>query len=384
MVVHRTFRIQIFALTFILISNVGLSSENRLICPTRYSDLFKTFTPLNIYEFRPKIGIELEGTAPHDIGLRGFAEIIRLSLLKKYPMTTIQFNTGRDSFALNEDEFRVKCQKTDGRKLIWTIKEDHSIRTNELPLEITSPILETPEDFDDFRKVVQSVQHAGARSHPESAGVHVHIDFSGAQGSDLAALAGLYAEIEKELKERFSTLATREIHIQNTSRALLREIKRNPLTSNNRSIIYDLMDSQDRLHSLNLHSYYKQQTVEFRLFNSTFNIDALKLMSDFTLKLVQGIRTQNPKLVTYLTESDKPIRLDELSEALDTTLHLPQAQVVLDQILRESQQLTKKPPIDLSHPQQRLVQRLAILLTNAAWVQELVNQAESLGGSNNS
>lgn len=376
---RRGAHIQIFTIMLIWNTTIGFAAESRIICAARYKELFDTYTPLSSQEFQPKIGIELEGTAPLDIGLRGFAEIIRLSLLKQYPLTTIQYNRPKDSFARNEEQFYVKYKKRDGRTLIWTVKEDHSIRTNELPLEITSPILQTPQDFEDFKKVVQSIQQSGARSQPESAGVHVHVDFSRAQGSDMAALAGIFSEIEKELKDRFSTLPTRELNIENTSRALLKTIKIEDLNSKKRSLIYDLLDTQDRLHALNLQSYYKLKTVEFRLFNSTFNIEALELMSDFTLKLVKEIRTQNPKLVAYLTESNEPIHLDELSKILGTSLHLPQANVILEKIFRESQQVTKKTQLNQSPPQERMIQRLAILLTSVAWVHQMVNQAESLG-----
>lgn len=378
---YRAVRIQIFAQVFIiilvLIPHTAWNAEKRMICAERYQELFRSFRSLSLSRFRPKVGIEIEGIAPKDVGLSGFAEVIRLKLADQYPNVSIFFDKKRNSYELSEDQYRVVYEKKDGRKLTWTIKEDRTVVTRETPLEITSPILETAEDFQDFRDVVQSVHSLGAHSHPESAGVHVHVDFSRAEGADLAVLAAVFSEVEKELKNRFSTHASRECYTENTERTLLRVIRSEDLDSKDYPLMNQLLDAQDRLHSLNLSAYVKQQTVEFRLFNSTFDLEALELMSDFALKLVKRVRTQDPKLVDYLTKNDNPIKLDELSKVIGTELHQPQAQEVLNRILSESQKMSQ-PHGDLNNPQQKLTHRLAVILTSVALVQALEQQVESL------
>lgn len=356
-------RLLVTTVILILFQNLGISVWARELCAQKYRQLFEAFSPRNPQTFALKAGIEIEGSFPKKTGLKKLAKKIRNTLVRDYPQIKVELH--HDDF---EDNFLIRYKKKNGKVMTWTIKEDPTVGTQEIPLEITAPILEEPEDYESFKKVIQIVKEAGAQSEPLTGGVHVHVNFNQQEAPELAALAGLFSEIEEEVKELFSVMSTRQEHIKPTGRALLRTIK-DTIDPKNALFIYNLFDSQSRNHALNLHSLRRYQTVEFRLFNSTFDIEALELMSDFAVKLVEGVRQQNPKLVGFLTESDEPITLEQVAHILEMKITHPDAERVIERIFKESQK--NKPSQG-----ERSIHRLTVLLGCAAVVQAMSDSTE--------
>ena len=76
-----------------------------------------------------------------------------------------------------------------------------------------------------------------------------------------------------------------------------------------------------RYWNLNLQSLLTHGTVEFRLFNSTVNTEALRLMVELSSRLVRAVRTKDPALLEYMRgKTDAQVRLDGMDKALGVDL----------------------------------------------------------------
>jgi len=345
------------------------SSWAREVCASRYRELFQSFAPADPAQLRIRAGVELEGSISFDIDLKGVAQSIHSETIKKYRDAEIRH------FSLL-DFYEVTYRKKNGETKIWTIKEDSTVETDDVPLEISTPILEDAEDFDLFRNVVKNVEELGAKSQPLTAGVHVHVDFAGARPGEMAALAGVFSEIEKELNERFSVLETRNEFINPTSPDLKKLIT-SVSAKDSQFGVSKFLAVQGKFHALNLLAYRKFGTVEFRIFNSTFDVEALELMYDFSMKLVEGIRTQNPELVEYLTKNNRDIRLNRVAKILGMKIAKNKAEKVLERIFFEGIRALR-PKVRGESRHQQLIQGLSVLLGAATIIAEVRDRAGEL------
>lgn len=370
----KSVSISILALFFFLPNSLA-PAFGREICTAKYEELFASFIRKDPRTLRMKAGIELEGSVSKKIGLDGVAEIIRSYLYRHDSKATI---TEVEPDMTKGIQYLVNYRKSNGDLKTWTVKEDHSIRTFDLPLEITSPILEDTEDFELFQKVIKGIQKAGPRVEPLSGGVHIHVDLNDAEPGEMGSIAAIFSEIEKETKKRFSTHPERSKTIADTSGELLKVIQETQFQKKSPEHLQQLISAQNRNHALNLQSYPIYGTVEFRLFNSTFNLEALDLMSDFAIKLVKGVRTKNPKLIAYLTQNEDNIQLDGISKALGLKLSQPSAKKVLEKIFLEGQQALRKNSQTSLPSFSRSSYGILLILGSAAAIQSISDQAKNI------
>lgn len=330
---------KVLSLNFItiLISGFAFSTysftneKSPQFCPQKYKELFHFFAPQDPKTLPIKVGIEIEFSQPLKVGLDQTAELIRTNIAIRYPQVSVKYDSLVDTYEITYQKTNLEIKK-------WTVKTDRSIKTSQIPVEITSPILVDDDDFLQFRKIVSAVKNSKAKIEPQSGGIHVHVDFAHTDSAELATLAAVFSEIEYELKKIFSTHSSRMEYIEPTSQMLLKLIAENSFDQRDSRtpFIKDLLNAQGRRHALNLRSYSRFRTVEFRLFNSTFNLEALELMSDFSAKLVQGVRTQNQDLIEYLTQKNEKIELERIAAILKMKIAEPHAKNVLEKIFRES------------------------------------------------
>lgn len=339
------------------------------ICSSRYRELFQSYTAKKQSHLKMKAGIEIEGIVSHQIGLKGIANAIYKYILRIDRKTIL---TELETDQKGHPHYEISYTNKSGKIKTWNIKEDFSVETYEVPLEITSPILEVGEDFELFKKLVKMIEKTGGKIAPSTGGIHVHVDFEGAEAGEMATLAAIFSQIETELKELFSSHPRRADSIASTSPQLLEVLKNKSFTKDAPYLINHLLKSQDRNHALNLHSYRVFNTVEFRLFNSTLNIDALTLMHDFAMKLVQGVRTQNPKLVAYLIQNNGKIEVEGIAKALNMKLAQPEAKKVLKLIFNECMKSENK---------HTYLSKTAVLLASSYWINSLIEQMKPLQDS---
>lgn len=339
-----------------VISEVGYSDSDRLICSQRYAYLVDSYDSKPRDSLQMRVGIEIEGSVPLKVNTHGIAEIAKNLLSKHYKKVEIS-----NYFPLQI--YQIIYRKKNGVDKILRIDIDPTIITSRAPFEIASPILEDSEDFKVFWELIREIKKRGGQSETASAGVHIHIDFEGATAGEMATLAAVFSEIEADLLNRFAISKERLRYAAPTSQALLDFL--NDRFSKEEPSVYSFFDqlgaNYDRYHALNLRSYLQHQTVEFRLFNSTLNIEALDLMVDFSSKLVKAVRTKKPELLNYLTKDEKSIELDQLAKVLDLKLGNPETRRVFQKIINEAS-VARRDHVKAFSGAEKALSRLALLL----------------------
>lgn len=356
----------VFFIVFLQFFHSPCWAAKRNFCSKKYADFFQSYTQKSPKSLQLTVGIEVEGSLPKNLNYDHAASIIKQILNKHYSFVNLQYY---DQLQLYQIYYRTLRNEIKSYK----ISQDPSIVTNQTPFEVSSSILKDEDDFRVFREILEEIKNNGGKNESASAGVHIHVNFDQAQASEMATLAAIFSEIEKDLKKRFSVSSSRGRHIKNTSKNLLKLLTEENFEESDS--IKKLLRIQTRKHALNLRSYDRFDTVEFRLFNSTLDLEAIELMVDFSTKLVKAIRTQNPKLVDYLTKNDGPIKLDEIANLLDMKIAQSEAQKVLARIFDEAEKT-----MTLRHPQFRqfthTLSQLAVLLGGAAVINEILKQTD--------
>lgn len=318
---------------FVSLSTAVAADLVRKICSERYAQFFASYSPKMHEEVQVKVGIEIEGSVPYKIDLEGIAAHF-YDRIKDQQRDVKKNHYFYDDFS----RYEVSYLNKNNEEKIYRITRDPSVMSRQAPFEIASPILRDSEDFEVFHDLVQELKKIGGRRETHTGGIHIHIDFSNPAFGEAAAIAAVFSEIEKELMKRFSTVLPRMRHTKTTSKELLQFLRNakidDDLTVTDR--LWKIISENSREHALNLKSYYRHNTVEFRLFNSTLEFPAIELMHDFASKLVLGIRTQNPALVEYLVNQEGPIEVDRVASILGMKLVHPEAKIVLKKIFMEA------------------------------------------------
>jgi|GEM_PF-1897171 len=348
--------------------------NTRLICSQKYQELFDSYVEKSRDHLPLKVGIEIEGSIPKNIDRVGVANAIYRTLHQKYPYVKMDYFS-------NSNEFTIKYKNRIYEQREWIVKNEFSIDTHHVPLEVNSAVLKDRDDFNDFKAILREMRKLGVNPEPKSAGVHIHVDFGEAYLGEAATLQALFSEIEEELKKTFSSTGSRSRFMKPTDREIIDYLKesRIPIKENDYRNITDFILRQNRYHGLNLHSYFKFSTVEFRVFNSTFDLASLTLMADFSMKLVQGVRTKDPALMEYLTRSNDPIQLDRLASILGMKLAQPGAKKILNQILMEAEKQTQKTQKTQENPKNYvLYSHLVTVLGIGAMINQWLGSADAL------
>lgn len=332
---------------------------SRVICAERYVELFDSFASKKIETLPLKVGLELEGSVPIQVGRSGVAHQILHVLEERYPNAGVVYYS-------NSDEYAVTYRKKNKEYREWIVKNETTIDTNRVPLEVNSSVLNDLEDLEDFKKVIREIRKLGVSAEPQSGGVHVHVDFGQSSVGEMATLMAVFSDIEEQLKRAFGSKNTRSPFVQPTSQEVMNYLKdaEIPTFENDFSRIFEFVIKQSRNHGLNMHSIFKFDTVEFRVFNSTFDLSVLSLMADFSMKLVKAVRTKDPALLDYFTKSQEPIQLDRLASILGMKLSQTKAREVLNRIFREAEK--------------RKFSQLVVALGTAAVIQQWAASTESL------
>lgn len=190
------------------------------------------------------------------------------------------------------DNFSTNSEK-------WTVATDGTIKQKS-PLEIISPRLRGLKGLEEVRKVCAVLQKGGLKT-DESCGLHIHWDVSDYTGHSMVNLLKLYAKYEKILDYFFDP--SRRGDENNHARSLIKPHKPDWIYALNRPFFYradqiaqefektqtlDPVTSfpSARHHKINLCSFNKYGTVEFRQHQGTFDWMAVENWIVFTQQLV--------------------------------------------------------------------------------------------------
>lgn len=357
------------------LKNTFANDSVRKICSKRYAQFFKTYQPKSPEEIKIKIGIEIEGSVPREVDLSGIAR--RINNWLKFKKKQVQ--TIHNPYI---NQYEISYISNSGQKKIFKLDRDPSVISRRASFEISSPILETPEDFHVFQEIVKQLKKIGGKNEANTGGIHIHIDFSDISFGETAGIAAVFSEIEEELMNRFSTSASRKVYTQPTSKELIDFLKKATIDEDltvASTEIWKTISNNTRQHALNLQAYRIYNTVEFRFFNSTLDLEALELMHDFSSKLVQGIRTQNTSLVDYLVHHHGPIEVDHIAKILGMKLAKPEAQAILKRIMKEARNQSKLKDLGIVDFEMAILQTVALLTGAYVVTQEIEKIYEILG-----
>jgi len=186
---------------------------------------------------------------------------------------------------------------------LWTIKTDGSVAGG----ECVSPVLDidNPEHREQVTKAIAVLKSAGAVT-DESAGIHVHIDGSGMDAKQVAAVARIFTKFEDCIYrvatsgwERMRSGGSRYCRpleyavAQKIAKAKTLEQVADAYYGTNRG--HGMQRGQShhdhaRYCGINLHSWFYRQTIEFRVFNSSLNPERVQGYIGMCMAMVQDAR----------------------------------------------------------------------------------------------
>jgi biotin operon repressor len=168
----------------------------------------------------------------------------------------------------------------------WKVTTDASVRG----CEIVSPILRGEEGIQEARKVAKALVTAGARINRDC-GLHVHVGAADLTGRQLAHVVERYAQFEHQIDEFMpaSRRGTRNhycfsiAHMVEGTSTFRNLLNRTSEVSHNQ-VVNAIMDRHVKL---NVQSYARQGTVEFRHHGGTVNASKIENWIRFCVNFVE-------------------------------------------------------------------------------------------------
>ena len=160
----------------------------------------------------------------------------------------------------------------------WKVINDASVNDG---CEVVSRILQGADGFAELEKVAKALANAGA-SADSSCGLHVHLDIKDFTANDLRGIIERYSSFEQEIDKFMPRSRRGESNTYCRSLIPLMDILNNRNTNYNyynNAISYWNSDNSDmvprgfyeRYMKVNLQSYVRQRTIEFRHHSGTVN-----------------------------------------------------------------------------------------------------------------
>jgi hypothetical protein len=177
----------------------------------------------------------------------------------------------------------------------WKLVTDGSLNDYRTGCELVSPVLRGAAGIAEMRKVCQVVEQAGARIR-RSCGFHVHIGMEDQPVTTWRNLLRLYGHFEGAV-DSFTSRSRRgtgNVYCKSTRNAL----RMNEVAVNSAETVRDLarayapdsgyMNSQgiDRFFKVNMASFWRHGTVEFRQHQGTVDADKAEHWVKFCLRMV--------------------------------------------------------------------------------------------------
>lgn len=184
----------------------------------------------------------------------------------------------------------------------WTIKSDGSVRGGEMvspPLMIDDAAQRAQVD-----RAVAALKSVGAYT-DNSAGIHVHIDGSGMDYSQVAAVARIFTKFEdciyRVASSGWTSMRTGTSqyakplpfsNAQRIARAKTLDQVAEGYYGAGSNLTYRMQAHHDssRYYGLNLHSWFYRKTIEFRIFNSSLNPERIQGYIGMCMAMVQDAR----------------------------------------------------------------------------------------------
>lgn len=266
--------------------------------------------------YQPSVGVELEGRYKNKQDHQ--FSILAYSLLEHFNSVGL-----KQAHVTFPNEIARVIVQQNSTILAWEIKEEHTILglPGHVNFEMTSPILRSEEELEMFWQSIEVLnQKVHFVSAPTSAGVHLHLGFENPQAEEVALFTLLFESALPELIKIFSVDPIRlddyaasltPLELNGVFKFLFSEgLNLNDNLGSNNMI-------RSRNKAINWRSYQLHKTVEIRLFNSTFNVEVLRTICDFLVKLHRAVRTKAPTLIRLIsTTSLEQLDFYNIAEAV--------------------------------------------------------------------
>lgn len=187
---------------------------------------------------------------------------------------------------------------------LWTIKADGSVSGGEM---VSPPLMiDEPADREQVTRAIEAIKAAGAYTDP-SAGIHVHIDGSGMDATQVAAVARIFTKFEdciyRVASSGWETMRAGAVGFAgplpyNRAQRIARAKTEDQVArayygaANGTNVAYRMTAHHDgaRYCGLNLHSWFYRKTIEFRVFNSSLNPERVQGYIGMCMAMVQDAR----------------------------------------------------------------------------------------------
>jgi len=218
-----------------------------------------------------KIGIEIEMT-----GISRYKAANVISKLLR----------GREGVWTNSGGVYDTYKIVDKFHRTWKIERDASISAeaglDERKVELVSPVLYY-DKIETLKKIVIALKAAGAIVN-SSCGIHIHVDASNHDIRSLKNLIKVFGNREGLIKRILKINRSRESYCQAIKLTKIKELCKSQSLEDLAQVWYAKSGyslereksnhySSTRYHMLNLHNVWLRGTIEFRMFNSTLDID---------------------------------------------------------------------------------------------------------------
>ncbi len=193
----------------------------------------------------------------------------------------------------------------------WKITTDGSINGTET-FELVSPVLSGEQGLEDLKKVCQVLKRKNAKIN-KSCGLHVHVEVADFQVNDWKNLLINYLVLENEI-DSFLPVSRRSNNNNFCKSLKLSTLEQAKTKIQNCSTLVDMQTQvyNNRYYKVNLHSYRKFRTVEFRHHAGSVEFEKISNWVLFVMRLTnfskeKGIATGfsdfcNESLLAYIHE----------------------------------------------------------------------------------
>lgn len=268
----------------------------------------------------------------------------------------------RDQFGIEVEGYYSENRQTHGQDLLFNYNDlaklnpdndfeikfsnDPSIHfpDGRRPVEIISPILTQANDAEKFYHYLEIVSERNHfRSEPLNSGTHLHFDFRDPSPQEIVLLTIVLEKILPDIESAFSIS---EIRRAKWSRSYTNTDFQSLLTFlEYNTNLYETKEklNVDRNTAVNWKALGKHKTFEFRAFNSTHNVQLLRIQQDLIGKIVKAVRLRDQRLIQLIKkETIFGITLQKVATALDCLIAEKNVLSYVQRQTQEEIQFSKK------------------------------------------
>lgn len=177
----------------------------------------------------------------------------------------------------------------------WKIVEDGSVGEGYNGLEVVSPKLSGAAGMLQIKQVLETLKKANVFV-DSSCGLHIHIDASDLNANDIKNAINRYSKNESKIDKWMSPLRRDSNNDYCHKTAQINSSILNKNFNNLKSLAYYIEDSFGREYKLNVCSFLRHGTIEFRHHHGTLIFEEIKNWIEFCLNFIETSKCKTEKI----------------------------------------------------------------------------------------